>query len=173
LAIQTHVISQVKGKHMNLLRRGRDEPEPGFPFLPFQSISRLRDEINRLFENSWSDASRSSEFLHGWAPAIDVFEDQESVTVKAELPGLKREDIELSVQGSTLTISGERRRDEDPEDTEHFRSETYFGRFQRCIILPQPVDAAQVKATYRDGILCIELPKTEEARRRHIQVQVH
>ncbi len=135
-------------------------------------LSSLRDEIDRLFEAPLAALSGPSQLLSGWAPALDVFENKDSLVVKTELPGMKKEDINVSFQDGALTISGERKGQENYEDAEVYRSERFVGRFQRTVTLPTPVNGDKVKAHYTDGVLTITLPKTEEAKPKQINVNV-
>jgi HSP20 family protein len=139
----------------------------------FGRLTSLRDEIDRLFEAPLAELVRTSQLLSGWTPALDVYEDKDNVYVKAELPGMKREDIDLSLHDGTLSISGERKTEEKRQDSEVYRSERFVGRFQRTVTLPTPVAADKVKAQYKDGILTVTLPKTEEAKPKHIDVNVN
>jgi HSP20 family protein len=136
-------------------------------------LSDLRDEIDRLFESPLTELTRTSQLLSGWNPALDVYEERDHFTVKAELPGMKKEDIEVSFHDGSLSISGERKTETKHEDAEVYRSERFFGRFQRTVSLPAAVAADQVKAAYKDGVLTITLPKTEEAKPKHIDVTVN
>lgn len=146
---------------MNLIRFQR----PAFWDMPAMNrLSDLRDEIDRLF-----DLSEGREFF-GWAPALDVYEDADAFLVKVELPGMKKDEIDLSLHNDTLTISGERKSEQ--VNGESSRSERYFGRFQRTFQLPKPVQAEKVEATYKDGILTVRLPKTEESKPKRIDVKV-
>jgi len=135
-------------------------------------LTDLRDEIDRLFEAPLAELARSSQLLSGWAPTLDMFEDKDNLYVKAELPGMKREEIDLSLHEGMLSISGERRSEGKHEDAEVYRSERFFGRFQRTVSLPTLVATDKVKAQYKDGILTIMLPKTEESKPKHIDVNV-
>jgi len=136
----------------------------------FDRLSSLRDEVNRLFDFSWP--SRDSGLFSGWSPALDVFDDKDNLVVKAELPGLKKEEINVSIHDGVLTLSGERKRETEKKEGETFRSERYFGKFQRSVTLPTAVDSNKVNATYKDGILTVELPKAEEAKPKQIAVSV-
>lgn len=138
----------------------------------FGRLFDLRNEIDRLFDAPLAELGSSTNLLSGWAPALDVFEDKNNFTVKTELPGMKKEDIEVSFHEGTLSISGERKSESKHEDEEVCRSERYFGRFQRTVTLPSAVAADKVKATYKDGVLTITLPKTEEAKPKQIDVTV-
>jgi len=135
-------------------------------------LSDLRNEIDRLFESPLTELTRSSNLLSGWTPALDVYEDKDNFTVKAELPGMKKEDIEVSLHDGSLSISGERKSETKHEDAEVYRAERFFGRFQRTVTLPNAVAADKVKAAYKDGVLTITLPKTEEAKPKQIDVSI-
>jgi HSP20 family protein len=131
-------------------------------------LTDLRDEIDRFFE---APLARTSEFL-GWAPAFDVYEEKDNYVVKAELPGIKREDINVSLHEGDLIISGERKSETPGEGTEVHRAERFFGKFQRTVSLPATVATDKVSAEYKDGILTVTLPKSEAAKPKQIQVNV-
>jgi len=139
----------------------------------FGRLSDLRDEIDRLFESPLSELTRTSQLLSGWTPALDVYEEKDNFVVKAELPGMKKEDIEVSLHDGSVSISGERKTESKHEDAEVYRTERFFGRFQRTITLPTAVAADKVKAAYKDGVLTVTLPKTEEAKPKQIDVSVN
>src|SRR5688500_9406151 len=132
---------------------------------PFNQLTRLRDEINRFFDSPlpmrWGGEITSPMF-EGWNPSIDLFEDRDTITVKAEVPGMKKEDIDVSLEGRTLSICGERREEKEDGKGSAHRSERYYGKFYRSIELPAAIEPGSVKAAYRDGILTITMPKTEE-----------
>ena len=138
---------------------------------PFDRLSSLRDEMNRLFD--FSSPTRDTGLFSGWAPALDVHDDKDNFVVTVELPGMKKEDIEISLHEGTLTVGGERKHQREDKEEGAFRSERYFGRFQRSVTLPARVDAGKVNATYKDGVLTIDLPKAEEAKPKHIEVRVN
>ncbi len=155
---------------MNSLTRWQ---RPGLATWPgFGRLNDLRDEIDRLFEAPLSELARTSQLLSGWTPALDVYEDKDNVYVRAELPGMKKEDIDLSLHDGTLSISGERKSEETHKDAEVYRAERFFGRFQRTVALPTSVNGNKVKAQYQDGILTVTLAKAEEAKPKHIDVNV-
>lgn len=155
---------------MNLLRWQRPELS-NWP--SFGRLSTLRDEIDRLFEGPLTGFARTSQLLSGWTPALDLHEDKDNFVVKVELPGMKKEDIDVTLHEGALSISGERKSDEKFEDAEVYRSERFYGRFQRTISLPAAVAADKIKAQYKDGVLTVTLPKTEEAKPKQINVQVN
>lgn len=103
---------------------------------------------------------------------VDVYEDKDNVVVKAELPGAKKEDIDVSVSGTMLNLAGVRKEEIEYEGTEGYRAERYFGRFQRGIVLPVPVEGDKIQAEYKDGVLTITCPKTTEAKRKQIEIKV-
>jgi HSP20 family protein len=139
----------------------------------FGRLTDLRDEIDRLFEAPLAGFARTSQLLSGWTPAVDLYEDKDNVYVKAEMPGMKRQDVDVSLHDGTLSISGERKGESKHEGAEVYRAERFFGRFQRTVTLPSPVAEDKVKAEYKDGILSITLPKTEEAKPKRIDVNVN
>jgi HSP20 family protein len=144
---------------MNLIRYQR--PDVVWP--TFGQLSSLRDELDRWFESP----------LTGWLPALDAQENKDNFTVRVELPGFKREDIQVSLQDGVLTISGERKEEKVGEGTEVHRQERYYGKFARALTLPTAVAADKVKAAYKDGVLTIILPKAEEAKPKQIDVSVN
>ena len=145
---------------------------PGFATWPgFGRLSDLRDEIDRLFDAPLGELAHTSQLLSGWTPALDMHEDKDNLYVRAELPGMKKEDIDLSLHDGCLSISGERKTEQKHEDAEIYRAERFFGRFQRTVTLPTPVAADKVKAQYQDGVLSVTLPKAEEAKPKHIDVK--
>ena len=136
----------------------------------FGRLMDLRGEIDRLFEAPLTELARASQLLSGWTPAMDLYEDKDNFVVRAELPGMKREDIEVSLHEGGLSISGERKLEKSHEQKEVHRSERFFGRFQRTVSLGSPIAADKIKAQYKDGILTVTLPKTEEAKPKRIDV---
>jgi HSP20 family protein len=137
---------------------------------PFERLTTLKDEINRLFELPYNEGARETDFF-GWAPALDLYENGDELVVRAELPGMKKDEIEISLHQGSLVISGERKVESQDQNGETSRSERFFGRFQRALELPKPVDSGNVTASYKDGILTVRLPKTEESKPKQIQVK--
>jgi len=142
------------------------------PWSNFGRLADVRDELNTLLGLPFAGLAHASRLLSDWAPALDVYEDKENFVVKAELPGMKKEEIEVSFQDGALSISGECKSETKNEDAEVYRAERYVGRFQRTVALPTGVAADKVKAQYKDGILTVTLPKTEEAKPKQINVTV-
>lgn len=133
--------------------------------------SNLRDDLNSLLESPFCSAfGRTGELFSGWSPALDLYQSNDNIIAVIELPGMRKEEIEISLHDGTLTIAGERK-SETPNGEKAERSERYVGKFRRSITLPARVDANRVSATYRDGILTVTLPKAEEAKPKQIQVR--
>jgi len=141
---------------------------------PFNQLSTLRDEMNRLFDFSLPGygGGREDRLLGVWSPALDVFQDKDHVFVKCELPGMKKEDIGITLHENTLTVSGERKQEQAVKEGDSYRSERFFGRFHRSVTLPVLVSTGDVKAQYKEGILTVTLAKAEEAKPKQIEVQV-
>ncbi len=123
-----------------------------------------------MFEAPLAELAQTSRILSGWTPALDVYEDKDNLYVRVEVPGMKKEDIEISLHNASLSIAGERKSEESFKDAEVYRAERFFGRFQRTVTLPSPVATDKVKAHYQDGILTVMLPKTEEAKPKQIEL---
>ena len=144
---------------MRLMRRPRlDSP-----------LARLRNQIDEMFGQP--DFPLSDLFT-GWTPAVDVLEDKDKLTVKAELPGFKKEDLNVTLHENNLIISGERRCDDEQKEGEFYRCERYYGKFHRSVSLPSTVDTVKIDAKYRDGVLTVALPKSEKAKGKQIEVAV-
>lgn len=153
---------------MSLIRYQFPQLQQTWP--SFDRLTSLRDEIDRIFD--FAMPTRDSGLFGGWTPTLDVYDENDSFLVKVELPGMKKEDIDISLREGVLTVSGERKQEHEAKEGESFRSERYFGRFQRSVTLPAMVDASKVTATYKDGVLTIDLPKAEEAKPKRIEVSV-
>lgn len=134
-------------------------------------LNDLRDEIDRLFESPLAELARTSRLLSGWTPALDLHEDKDHFVARVELPGMKKENIDITMHDGSLSIAGERKAEDKLENAEVYRAERFVGRFQRTVTIPAPVDADRVNAEYHDGVLTITLPKTEEAKPKRIKVQ--
>ncbi len=138
---------------------------------PFARLSSaFQEDVDRLFDLPFF--GRESRATVSPA-ALDVYQDKDQFIVKAELPGLKKEDIHVSLHEGVLTLSGERRQEKELNEKNSVRNERYFGRFERTVNLPAPVDATRVAASYEDGILTVTLPKAEQAKPRQIEIQAH
>ncbi len=139
----------------------------------FDRWSSLRGELDNLFELPvWSNLGRQAQLFSGWTPALDLYQNDDKVVATIELPGMRKEEIEISLHDGTLTIGGERKVEGANGDNKAERSERFTGKFRRSISLPTRVDSGKVSASYRDGILTVTLPKAEEAKPKQIQVNV-
>jgi HSP20 family protein len=146
--------------------------DPELAWSPLNRLALLREEMDQLFNWPFPTFTREFDLLGGWSPPLDLYQDKENVYAKLELPGVKKEDVSISLHEGVLTISGERKEEVEATKSETYRNERYFGRFHRSVTLPMTVDASKVKAAYTDGILTVTLPKTEEAKPRQIPVTV-
>jgi HSP20 family protein len=135
-------------------------------------LSNLRDELDSLFELPFlSNLGNQAQLFSGWSPALDLYQNNDNVVATVELPGMQKEDIDISLHEGMLAISGERKQQTAPADKAE-RNERYIGKFRRSVSLPTRVDTSKVSATYKDGILTVILPKAEEAKPRKIQVNI-
>jgi len=139
---------------------------------PIQGLRRLNSILDDAF-NTWSfQREENGTLTAAWIPAVDVFEDKDSVKIIAELPGVKPEDVKLSVENNVLTLRGEKKQVAEEKTERVHRYERSYGMFERSFALPNTVDADRVEARYDNGLLTIQLPKAERARPREIQVHV-
>ena len=149
-------------------------------FRPFsQAVDSFRDfgdmqaEVNRLFDNFLGRPTQQHAGMERvWAPAVDMYETKDAVVVAAELPGLVEKDIHLSIVGDVLNVRGERHWNQEVKQENYYRGERWYGKFERSLPLPMPVQADKVTAKYRDGVLTITLPKVEEIRPKEIKIDV-
>ena len=133
----------------------------------------LRDDLDTLLELPFlTGGSRQTQLFTGWTPALDLYQNNDNVIAVVELPGMRKEDIEISLQDGTLTIAGERKSETGSNAENATRTERFTGKFRRTVTLPTRVDSNKVNATYKDGILTVTLPKAEEAKPKQIQVNV-
>jgi HSP20 family protein len=133
-------------------------------------IFSLREDMERVFDSMLGRFPQERrDFI--WAPLMDVEETEDSIVIRAEVPGMKREDIKISVTGDTLTISGERRRETETKGKSFHRVERAYGRFARSVTLPADVEADKTSATYKAGVLELTLPKSPKAKSREIEIK--
>lgn len=132
---------------------------------PFREMTSLQSQVNHLADSLWSGRQES------WVPAVDVFDTQDAVVLKAELPGMKVDDIEIEVDDNVLTLKGERTFEEKIDDERYYRVERRYGSFQRSLALPQGVKADEIQATYEDGVLQVTVPKAEAEKPKRIEVK--
>jgi len=141
---------------------------------PFRTLLDIQREMNRLFNTTLTGRTEEGIGLREgiWSPALDVYETENDIVVKAELPGMKPEDVDISVVGDTLTIKGEKKQEEEIKKENYYRLERSYGSFQRSLRLPVDVKPDKIKATYKDGVLKVTLPKSEEVKPKKIEIKV-
>jgi HSP20 family protein len=140
---------------------------------PFESLNKVQSRINDLFDESFGRSWSNAEVGRAWYPAVDILESKEAYLLRAELPGMNKEDFNLEVKEGTLTLTGERKATKPAEGVEYRSVERVNGKFVRSITLPETVKHDGIQATYKDGILEVHIPKAEEAKPRQIQISVH
>ena len=140
---------------------------------PLRDLLSIQDRMNRLFEQTLS-RSRAEEGIAAstWSPAVDIYETPETIVMKADLPGLSREDIEIQIRDNTLTLRGERRFAKDVEQENYLRIERAYGAFQRNFTLPATAQQDKIRAVFRDGVLELMLPKVEGTKPKKIAIEV-
>jgi HSP20 family protein len=138
---------------------------------PFRDLRNLQDEVNRLFSSSFTRSFGEEGFARGaWAPSVDIYENKDQIVLEAELPGMNREDFELTVENNVLTLRGERRFEKKEETDNYHRVERSYGAFTRSFTLPQTVSSDNATAEYKNGVLRVTLKKREEVKARRIEV---
>ncbi|HTL71046.1 MAG TPA: Hsp20/alpha crystallin family protein [Candidatus Eisenbacteria bacterium] len=163
---------------MNLVPRRRENSlSPRDTSLsPFRALFDLQREMNDLFDNfslSRGAVREDSLFEGAWTPAIDVHDSKDDILVRADLPGLKKEDIEVSIQDGMLVIRGEKKEETERREKGAVRTERLYGSFHRAVSLPTAVDDTKVKASYKNGVLELTLPKKEEAKPKQIKIDLN
>jgi HSP20 family protein len=141
---------------------------------PFRDMTALQERMNKLFEDSLT-RSRAADHelpMGAWTPSVDIYETEEKVVLKADLPGVELSDIDLRIEDSTLILRGERKFAREEKQEDFLRIERAYGTFQRTFRLPGSVDQSRVKATHKDGVLEVVLTKSEETHPRQIRVEI-
>lgn len=140
---------------------------------PFQDLTTVQDRVNRLFNEMYSRHDDDVMTRGAWVPPVDIYENgQHELVIKAELPAMTRDDIHVTVENHTLTLRGEKTLDREVKEEQYHRVERSYGAFSRSFTLPATVDATKVSADYKDGVLTIRLPRSEEAKPRQVKVSV-
>jgi len=139
-------------------------------FEPFRGVSSLQDQINRLFNEAFDRSEGGS--LTPWAPAVDIYETEHELVVKADVPDVKPEELDIRVEKNILTIRGERKFEKKVDENNYLRVERSYGSFSRSFSLANTVNTEAIKADYKDGVLTLSIPKREEAKPKQIKVQV-
>lgn len=138
---------------------------------PFRELFDLQRDINQLFDSSLA-APREEVALKAWTPAVDVYEDENAYLIKLELPEVNRDDVKVSLNENTLSISGERRVENEQKRENYHRVERSYGQFYRSFTLPPNVDTGAINAEFKEGMLRLTLPKKEEAKPKQIEVKI-
>jgi HSP20 family protein len=142
------------------------------PWRPFEDFGALRREMDRVLERFFGEPSGVERPVGMWTPRINVTEGKDSLAITAELPGLEAKDVEVSISGDMLTIKGEKKQEREEKDEYRHMVERTYGAFSRMVRLPAPVDADKIKASFKNGVLTVTLPKTEAAKQKPIPVTV-
>lgn len=138
---------------------------------PFRDFMTLRNAMDRLFEEAFAAPTRWALPSQGWGLALDLIEEENEFVVKAAVPGMRPEDLDVSLSADVLTIRGETKAEQETKEERYHIRERHFGSFTRSVRLPAPVDADNVAATYENGVLTVRIPKAEQVRPRKIAVQ--
>ncbi|MBU1053243.1 MAG: Hsp20/alpha crystallin family protein [Proteobacteria bacterium] len=140
---------------------------------PFASMTNLQDRINRIFD----DVVRSKDVeddinLYTWKPVVDIYDDEDSLVITAELPGVNKEEVSVEIKDNIVSIKGERVKDKEINKENYYRKESSYGSFYRAFALPSAVNSDKIKATFKDGMLKVEIPKPEEDKPKQVLVKV-
>lgn len=141
---------------------------------PFSEMEQLQGRLNSLFNSSLTrfPGEKRELMFKGWGPDVDIHDQKDKVVVKADIPGIEKKDIDISVHSNMLMIKGEKKHDQEIKEKGYVRSERFYGSFSRMVTLPAEVDDRRVKATYKDGVLELILPKKKGSKYRNIKVEV-
>lgn len=139
---------------------------------PFRELRGLQDEMNRLFMTNFSRAGDESDLMRGaWSPQVDIFENKNEIVLEAELPGIKPDEVEISIENNVLTLHGERKFEKKDEGDNFHRVERSYGSFTRSFTLPPTVSSENANAEFENGLLRLTLAKREEAKPRRIEIR--
>jgi HSP20 family protein len=138
----------------------------------FRNMGDIQGEVNRLFDTFLGRPVAAAPAMRAWLPAVDMQETKDALVLTVEVPGVSEKDVTVSITGDLLSIRGERRVADEAKNQQYLHSERVFGQFERLIQLPLEVQADKVKATYRDGVLQVTLPKAEELKPREIKIDI-
>jgi HSP20 family protein len=148
-------------------------PKRAMALRPWEQLSRIEREMEEMFSpfSRWWPFGGLTERERAWMPPLDMVERKDELVLRADLPGLQEKDIEVSVAEGTLTIRGERKEEHEEKEGQYYYAERSFGAFVRSVPLPAGVDAEQVKATFKNGVLEVHLPRTKEAKGKKIEIE--
>lgn len=137
----------------------------------FRNVSSLQDQVNRLF-NTTFPARPDDSTLTTWAPAVDIYETENELVLKADLPEINEKDLDVRVENNTLTVRGERKFEQQVKEDNYLRVERAYGSFSRSFSLPNTVNSDAIKAEYKNGVLTVELPKRAESKPKQVKISV-
>jgi HSP20 family protein len=139
---------------------------------PFQNLATLQDQVNRLFETPFAGRRGENSNLTAWAPAVDIYETENELVIKADLPDINEKDLDVRVENNMLTIRGERKFEQKVNEDNYLRIERTYGSFSRSFSLPTTVNTESIQAEYKNGVLTVQLPKRAESKPRQVKVNV-
>lgn len=142
------------------------------PWRPFREMTSVRKDMDKIWDRFFGEWPSAEPFRGEWAPSLDVSETKDDIVVKAELPGMDAKDIDISLANDVLTIRGEKKQEEEEKDENYHRVERSYGAFSRSVRLPRDVRSDKIKASHKNGVLRITLPKSEEAKSKEIKIKV-
>src|ERR1700757_5417151 len=139
---------------------------------PFRGINSLQDQVNRLFDETFSRGRSAESEMGTWAPAVDIYEDEQELVLKADLPEVNQQEIDIRIENNMLTIRGERKFHNEVSQDNYLRVERAYGPFTRSFSLPNTVNTEAIKADYHNGVLSVRMPKREETKPKQIKISV-
>ncbi|WP_027359744.1 Hsp20/alpha crystallin family protein [Desulforegula conservatrix] len=142
---------------------------------PFRNVATLQDRINRMFDDVFTRAAAENDdeaVVGGWRPSVDIIDKTDSIVINAELPGVAKEDVSVEVKENILTLKGERKIEKEEADGLYYRKERLYGKFQRSFTLPMETDSEKIKASFKDGVLNLEIPKPEEKKPKQVTINI-
>jgi HSP20 family protein len=142
------------------------------PWVGARELGDIQSEVNRLFDTFFGRSAPNGASERAWAPAADMYETKDELVIKADLPGMSEKDVQVSITGDLLSLKGQRIEAEDVKPEQYFRAERWAGRVERVFQLPIPVQADKVRASYREGVLTVTLPKVEAVKPKEIKIDV-
>lgn len=139
---------------------------------PFRNLSTLQDQVNRLFENSVHAGRNDGAALTSWAPAVDIYETENELVIKADVPDMNEKELDIRVENNMLTIRGDRKFEQKVKEDNYLRIERTYGSFSRSFALPNTLNTEAIKAEYKNGVLTVDLPRRAESKPKQVKVNV-
>ena len=138
---------------------------------PFRNSNSLQDHFNRLFESAYPNRSSESS-VTTWAPAVDIYETENELVLKADLPDINEKDLDIRIENNTLTVRGERKFEKQVNEDDYLRVERSYGSFSRSFTLPNTINTEAIRAEYKNGVLTVQMPKRAESKPKQVKVNV-